>query len=157
MLIWFWWLIALVLLVLLLLVLVGAFLLAHLKRKRDFLTKWQRDTFLDLRSRSGVTALASANCCLSSWFSLFYLFLSKNSVFTLKTDKGKLLNIPSRLIPFKKKKRTDGSAQEEVCKTCAEFRPMIKQKTNEVLWGRIWMAKSIFLLGKSSDRIQTVR
>lgn len=105
---------------------VGAFLFALLKRKKDFLTKWHRDTLLDLRSRSGVTAFASANCCLSSRFSLLYLFLSRNSVFTLKTDKGKPLNILSCLIPLKKKKRTEGS-QEEVCKTCAEFRPMIKQ------------------------------
>lgn len=105
---------------------VGAFLLALLKKKKDFLTKWHRDTLLDLRSRSGVTALASANCCLSSQFSLLYLFLSRNSVFILKTDKGKPLNILSCLIPLKKKKRTEGS-QEEVCKTCAEFRPMIKQ------------------------------
>lgn len=93
---------------------VGAFLLALLKRKKDFLTKWHRDTLLDLRSRSGVTAFASANCCLSSWFSLLYLFLSRNSVFTLKTDKGKPLNILSCLIPLKKKKGQRGHRRKFV-------------------------------------------
>lgn len=93
---------------------VGAFLLALLKKKKDFLTKWHRDTLLDLRSRSGVTALASANCCLSSQFSLLYLFLSRNSVFILKTDKGKPLNILSCLIPLKKKKGRRGHRRKFV-------------------------------------------